>query len=1360
MDAAQGRSVHLPGDRLMATLAIAAGGALLGGSLFGSPQIGWLVGSVIGSLLFPPSQPDVVNEGPRLGDLSVSSSAYGAAIPVVYGTVRLAGNMIWSSGIREIKNVSVQEIGKGGSSPTETNISYSYFASFALGLCEGPAESITRIWADGKLIYDTTGSGDDIAKAQFRFRFYPGNETQDPDSLIVTDVGAAAAPAHRGLCYVVFEDLALVDFGNRIPNITFEVTFNASALLPSLTLPSITGARALPDYKRGVFFAANQGTSAVSRFDLRTMTLVREQVLEDIPGAGGGLSLFAVLPNGFLCLRSGNANTGPILLVDPYSLKIVSTFGSQRDPDFNDTAPEGFGRPGGNCSWIQTETSVFLLYQVALGNTFGILQADNSELKYVWDSNTFDGPGAARGIGTCPGAIGEGVGFGYYITGPDYTGGPTSDPLILVRLTVASNAEYDTTAETNVGVTLDIIKSLTPGDLLPGETVLNAAVGPFYDATDSNLIMQVSGPVTGEFVVKIDADDGSVLWRSELLIPFMITDAYTHSRIENANLTFFYNQSSVTYNSLTGEVTDFQNGTWSPLADQSNANSSWDARQGIFLGVISSSGSVKYSFNRGEGNGVPLSDVVTSIAGKVGLEPTDLDVSELVSTTVEGYALPRQVVARAAMEQLAAVFFFDGVESDYLIKFTLRDGKSVVFDIPQSDLAVLDNATGEYFRESRIQEVELPKRFNLTYIDRDRDHQQQVHGAQRTLEPITFRTMESRNNISLAVPVTMTETQAKQAAEKTLISAWIERQNFAVQVPWRYLELDPTDVITITLDSGTVFRVRLVRTDLGLNFAIDVDGLSEDAAQYTSDVDADGGSGLPGQEFLSSVITRLTLLCSPLLLDQDDIGRVASRTYYFMGGIGQPGWTAANIFTSADGDIFNQIGSSVAEVTWGSIGDALGDTDLPFQKDTTNTITVYLVTNTDIGLSSASELEVLNGANAAAIITTGGVDAEIIQFETATLNVDGSYTLSNLRRGRRGTEINTGIHTIGETFVLLETVTAGRFELNLGQLNTDRFYKGVTSGGYLEEADTILKASPGNDLKPYAPVHLDIVSGSLGVDIVLEWIRRTRVGGALKDGTGGVPLSEDTEEYEIEILSGAGTVLRTDTIMTVPTYTYTAANQTTDFPAGFVDETAALISNPSFETGPLNVIGTVTGWVPAGTTLASFVITGAFGLISGAQDGVNYYDTSGITVPNPAEIYQDLDISNYGDAIDFGGNVLMRFSAYHNANAVDTDTGQITIEWYDKDMVLISTDAGTPVVPTAGTWVQFITGSLAPPSGSRTARLRIITTLVSGAFTNMSWDNVTVEVDEGTKEFLNFRVYQISAQVGRGFPSKIGTVKV
>ena len=86
-----------------------------------------------------------------------------------------------------------------------------YFASFALAFGEGPAVDVLRIWADGKLIFDKTGANQRVSKNGLGFRFHRGTETELPDPLIESHVGAGQAPAHRGLCTIVFENLPLPD---------------------------------------------------------------------------------------------------------------------------------------------------------------------------------------------------------------------------------------------------------------------------------------------------------------------------------------------------------------------------------------------------------------------------------------------------------------------------------------------------------------------------------------------------------------------------------------------------------------------------------------------------------------------------------------------------------------------------------------------------------------------------------------------------------------------------------------------------------------------------------------------------------------------------------------------------------------------------------------------------------------------------------------------------------------------------------------------------------------------------------------------------------------------------------------------
>jgi len=207
----------------MSSAGQAIGGVVGGiaGFFIGGPtglKYGAQIGLMLGGLLDKPKGPVV--EGPRLEDLTVQTSTYGSVIPRVYGTVALNGNIIWleNNAIRETVTKK-KSGGKGGASKTTTR-TYSYSATFAVALCEGEMTAVRRIWIGGQLFYDSGSSDTDTIiasnEASDLFTFYPGSETQDADPRIQADLGIDNTPAYRGLCYIVFYDLPLANYGNSL----------------------------------------------------------------------------------------------------------------------------------------------------------------------------------------------------------------------------------------------------------------------------------------------------------------------------------------------------------------------------------------------------------------------------------------------------------------------------------------------------------------------------------------------------------------------------------------------------------------------------------------------------------------------------------------------------------------------------------------------------------------------------------------------------------------------------------------------------------------------------------------------------------------------------------------------------------------------------------------------------------------------------------------------------------------------------------------------------------------------------------------------------------------------------------------
>ena len=87
-----------------------------------------------------------VFEGPRLDSFHLQTSRDGAPMSRIYGRIRLAGQVIWASRLKEIVTEERVQSGKGGG-PTQRN--FSYTISFAIGLCEGEILGVDRLWANG-----------------------------------------------------------------------------------------------------------------------------------------------------------------------------------------------------------------------------------------------------------------------------------------------------------------------------------------------------------------------------------------------------------------------------------------------------------------------------------------------------------------------------------------------------------------------------------------------------------------------------------------------------------------------------------------------------------------------------------------------------------------------------------------------------------------------------------------------------------------------------------------------------------------------------------------------------------------------------------------------------------------------------------------------------------------------------------------------------------------------------------------------------------------------------------------------------------------------------------------------------------
>ena len=208
-------------------------------------------------------------------------------------------------------------------------------------------------------------------------------------------------------------------------------------------------------------------------------------------------------------------------------------------------------------------------------------------------------------------------------------------------------------------------------------------------------------------------------------------------------------------------------------------------------------------------------------------------------------------------------------------------------------------------------------------------------------------------------------------------------------------------------------------------------------------------------------------------------------------------------------------------------------------------------------LAAASESDVLNGANLAAIGDEATGHWEVFQFAEANLISPDTYELSTRLRGQFGTDaLPTQSWPAGSTVVMLNGA-AQQVDYGLPARGLDRHYRiGPEGQSYTDPSfEHRVLAFEGVGLRPYAPVHLR--AQVVGSDWEVSWVRRTRLDGDSWQSF-DVPLSEDSEAYFVRVTQGQS-VLREETT-SVPSWTYDASKIAADGAAGLVEIEVAQIS--------------------------------------------------------------------------------------------------------------------------------------------------------------------------------------------------------
>jgi hypothetical protein len=578
-------------------------------------------------------------------------------------------------------------------------------------------------------------------------------------------------------------------------------------------------------------------------------------------------------------------------------------------------------------------------------------------------------------------------------------------------------------------------------------------------------------------------------------------------------------------------------------------------------------------------------------------------------TPCDGYLISRPSDGRTLLTQLAQAYFFDVVESDFKVKAIRRGVHASVMTIPEDDLGLVKDKAK--LVETVKQEQDASQTVTILHFDASIDYQQGKQEKRRS-----SRVVKTRNQSVIELPIVMPQSQARGIADKTLYLQWLERKPYSFNL-WKavYAILDPTDVVDFIFED-TDYQQRITTSTIGQDYSVQMTGVSHESCAYQSVAPGGtpggsnaGGTGVVIPTVDGATVTTAFLFDLPYLRDTDaSLDRLQTGIYWMLTSE-SASWPGGVLLQSETGSVYLTLGSSGTRASYGVTTGTLADPpeDGLWTWDTTSTLNISMTNGTLAGVTDA---DVLAGANPLL------VGNELIQFVDCVQEMDGTFTISRLLRGRRNTEPFATGHSSAETVVvpdsgLQRSVFADNF------IGKSESYKAVTVGADPTAAPVQTLTSAGNDLKPASPVHIVGVWDSFN-NMTISWIRRTRFGG--KGLVGPTPLNEDFEAYQIDVYNGVTlerTIHWTGSVdgNGNPVQFYSAADQTTDgFTAG-TDPVTVKIYQMSAQVGrgfPATatidaVVGTITG-ITTGGSGGSGGTGGSGGGTGGGSTGAAPFD--------------------------------------------------------------------------------------------------------------------------------------------------------
>ncbi|AMW36140.1 hypothetical protein [Xanthomonas phage XAJ2] len=475
----------------------------------------------------------------------------------------------------------------------------------------------------------------------------------------------------------------------------------------------------------------------------------------------------------------------------------------------------------------------------------------------------------------------------------------------------------------------------------------------------------------------------------------------------------------------------------------------------------------------GRFNNSSLGQEISSVLKRLDIPENNADLIQLRSLPLNGYRIASETNAVTIIQSFQMAYFFDVGEWDRQLHFIVR-GQPEVVEIPYEDLLPSDDEDEEALEVVRVQEIELLRKLSLTAFDPTIGYTTNTQTAERRIATISAKAESSQQ-----LPLSFNPDELATIANKRIKIAWGESETFKFRTTMKYSYLTETDVVVLPDKRGNRFRARIMKVSedsLIRSFEATLD------ADWIYETESTGLSTLPPEQTAPGEIGVTTIYpvdLSPQKDQDDEYGVYAA----IVGG--GAGWNGAQIDISTDG------GATVLQtlnvVTDSTIGNLTSKLLPEFSSEypSQQTVSVFFE-QTPESITRAQQLSYMN--KLAVQLDDGSY--EVLQYQTATANDDGSFTLSNLVRGRYAT--TPGLASEGALVVVIDEFLPF-VQFQQWVINSSLSYRATSVGSNPDDSDWITIAAPRKSQTEWKPTFLRSTRDASNT-VALTLVGRGRLG--------------------------------------------------------------------------------------------------------------------------------------------------------------------------------------------------------------------------------------------------------------------------